>query len=81
MSETALPECLKPYFWDTDCERLDLVAHERFIAERLMEKTTPETFHWLLAHVSAEVLRDVARTSRRLPPRDRNFWRLYLAQA
>jgi len=81
MSAARLPEFLRPYFWDTDFDQLDPVEHERFIAERLMEKTTPDTFRWLLAHVRVEVLRDLARTSRRLPARDRTFWRLYLAQA
>jgi hypothetical protein len=80
MSPSRLPDSLRPYFWDTDFGRLDPVAHERFIAERLMEKTTPETFRWLLAHVNHGLLREVASTSRRLPARDRNFWRLYLAQ-
>jgi hypothetical protein len=81
VSEARLPEFLRPYFWDTDVDRLDLVEHERFIAERLMVKTTPETFRWLLAHVRSDVLRDIVQTGRRLPARDRNFWRLYLAQA
>jgi hypothetical protein len=81
MSAARLPEFLRPYFWDTDFDRLDPVEHERFIAERLMEKTTPDTFRWLLAQVRVEVLRDLAHTSRRLPARDRTFWRLYLAQA
>jgi hypothetical protein len=78
---TPLPEHLRPYFWDTDFARLDPVAHRRFIAERLMEKTTPDTFRWLLAQYPAEELQDIADRSRRLPARDRNFWRLYLAQA
>ncbi len=77
----SLPEELRPYFWDTDFARLDPVAHRRFIAERLMEKTTLDTFRWLLAQYPAEELREIADRSRRLPARDRNFWRLYLAQA
>jgi hypothetical protein len=80
MSDAALPEFLRPYFWDTDFDRLDSAAYGCFIAERLMEKTTPETFRWLLAHYPAEELREIAQQSRRLPARDRNFWRLYLAQ-
>lgn len=81
MSTTRLPEFLRPYFWDTDFDRLDRVVHARFVAERLMEKTTPETFRWLMTQYSPAVLLDIAEQSRRLPPRDRNFWRLYLAQA
>jgi hypothetical protein len=51
MSAARLPEFLRPYFWDTDFDQLDPVQHERFIAERLMEKTTQKSFRWLLALV------------------------------
>ncbi|MGQ0658982.1 MAG: DUF6922 domain-containing protein [Chromatiales bacterium] len=78
MSLSSLPERLRPYFWDTDFDTLDPAQHGRFIAERLMDKTTPEGFRWLLAHYSRTELRDIAAMSRRLPTRDRNFWRLYL---
>ncbi len=81
MNHESLPEALRPYFWDVEFDRLSLATHERFIAERLMEKITPETFQWLLAHARCDLLRDIAATSRRLPARDRNFWRLYLAAA
>ncbi len=37
MNEAALPELLRPYFWDTDFDRFDPVTHARFIAERLMD--------------------------------------------
>lgn len=77
MSPSSLPEPLRPYFWDTDFDTLDLARHRRFIAERLMDKTTPEGLRWLLVHYSRPELRDIAATSRRLSARDRDFWRLY----
>jgi len=69
---------MRGLFWDTDFERLDAIAHARFIAERLMEKTTPEALHWLLSNYEREELLRIACESRRLPARDRNFWLLYL---
>ena len=78
MSASSLPANLKPYFWDTDFDKLDPERYGRFIAERLMDKTTPESFRWLLAHYSRTELRDIATMSRRLSARDRNFWKLYL---
>jgi hypothetical protein len=74
----ALPEDLRGMFWDVDFDRLDVNRHARFIAERLMEKTTPRAFGWLLAHYDAEMLVEIATSSRRLPARDRTFWRAYL---
>lgn len=81
MSHTPLPESLRPLFWDTDFDALDPALHSRFIAERLMDKTTPDGLRWLLAHYSRTELLDIASTSRRLTARDRNFWRLYLHAA
>lgn len=52
-TQPQLPEHLRPYFWDADFARLDPVAHRRFIAERLMEKTIRDTFRWLLAQYDA----------------------------
>jgi len=78
MTANRLPENLRGCFWDTDFDRLDPATHARFIVERLMEKTTPEALQWLLVHFRTEELLEIADTSRRLPARDRNFWRLYL---
>ncbi len=78
MNATRLPEGLRAVFWDTDFDTLDPVVHARFITERLMEKTTPEALRWLLANHDAQELLAIAAASRRIPPRDRNFWRLYL---
>ncbi|MGH8563132.1 MAG: hypothetical protein ACREXW_03235 [Gammaproteobacteria bacterium] len=59
---------------------MDLLAHRRFIAERLLEKTTPDTFRFLLENFSRSELRRIAEGSRRLHARDRDFWSLYLAE-
>lgn len=74
-----LPESLKPYFWDVDFATLDLVAHRQFIARRLMEKTTTETFRWLLDHFDRAELYQIATSTRSMPARDRTFWKIYLA--
>jgi hypothetical protein len=81
MTTRTLPEAMRPYFWDTDFDKLDLAAHRRFIAERLLEKTTPDTFRFLLERFSRSELRRILEESRRLPAWDRDFWRLYLAEA
>lgn len=81
MTMPTLPEALRPYFWDTDFDKLDMLVHRRFIAERLLEKTTPDTFRFLLERFSRSELLKIAEESRRLHARDREFWRLYLAEA
>lgn len=81
MTTRTLPEALRPYFWDTDFDKLDMLAYRRFIAERLLEKTTPETFRFLLESFGRPELLKIAEESRRLHARDREFWRLYLAEA
>ncbi|MGQ0594717.1 MAG: DUF6922 domain-containing protein [Gammaproteobacteria bacterium] len=81
MKTRTLPESLRPYFWDTDFDKLDVIAHRRFIAERLLEKTTPDTFRFLLESFGRPELRRIVEESRRLDARDRAFWKLYLAEA
>lgn len=81
MTTPTLPQALGPYFWDTDFDKLDMLAHRRFIAERLLEKTTPEGFRFLLERFCRSELRRILEESRRLHARDRDFWRLYLAEA
>lgn len=81
MKAHPLPEALRPYFWDIDLDKLVMLAHRRFIGERLLEKTTPDTFRFLLESFSRSELLKIAEESRRLHARDRDFWRLYLAEA
>ncbi|MGH8587921.1 MAG: DUF6922 domain-containing protein [Gammaproteobacteria bacterium] len=38
MTTRTLPDALRPYFWDTDFDKLDMLAHRRFIAERLWRR-------------------------------------------
>jgi hypothetical protein len=81
MSAARLPEFLRPYFWDTDFDRLDPVEHERFIAERLMEKTTQKSFRWLLALVRRKLPQEApARPSIASSSCFTNFgWRVFPA--
>lgn len=81
MTTRTLPEALRPYFWDTDFDKLDMLAHRRFIAERLLEKTTPDSFRFLIESFGRSELLKIAEGSRWLHDRDRDFWRLYLAEA
>jgi hypothetical protein len=76
-----VPAFLRPYFWDVDFGALDPFRDRRFISERLMAKTTPETYHWLRDNFGDAELHGVAETSRRLEERDRRFWLLLLDPA
>lgn len=75
---SVMPESLRGLFWDTDFDRLDPARHGRFVAERLMEKTTPEAFRWLVEHCREDELLALATSSRRISGRSRDFWKAYL---
>lgn len=37
MTETELPEFLRPLFWDTNFDRLRIAGHEQYIIKRMLE--------------------------------------------
>jgi hypothetical protein len=69
-----LPTFLKRYFWDVPFAGLDLHRSSAFLIERILEYGNPQAVRWLLAHVSAEVICGVVKSSRSLSARSANFW-------
>lgn len=76
-----IPSSLHRYFWDVDPRQLDSARHERPIIERLLERGDMESVRWMLKTYDRKRIADVARVSRSLSPKSRNFWQLVLAHA
>jgi hypothetical protein len=70
-----LPKAFKRYFWDVDFNKLSLQKHFSFILSRIMSFGDLTALKWLLKMPSKKVL-TVARTSRDLDPKTRNFWQV-----
>lgn len=75
---TRLPEFLRPIFWDTDFDRLEVAGHERYIVERVLEFGDDAAIRWLWRTFGPNTIADVVRQSRALSPNTANLWALVL---
>lgn len=69
-----LPAFLKRYFWDVPFAGLDLHQSGAFLIERILEYGNPQAVRWLRAHVLAEAICEVVKSSHSLSARSANFW-------
>jgi|GEM_PF-943231 len=70
---TSLPEHLRPAFWDSDFEHLDLEKNRDFIITRLFTKGGIPGINWAEKTFTADEIRAAARTRRDLNPIVANF--------
>lgn len=66
-------------FWDTDTASLDIQRHSRYIIERVLEYGDETAVRWLFEHYPKNIIASVARKSRRLSPKSKNYWNLKLS--
>ncbi len=71
-----IPNALHLFFWDIDVESFDPHQHPEYTIERILELGTPEAIAWLNEQFSAEQIKAVIRTDRRLSPKSATFWAL-----
>ncbi|MBI4603991.1 MAG: hypothetical protein HY721_18705 [Planctomycetes bacterium] len=75
----ALPELLKPFFWDVDFGELRLEEHRDLIISRIAEHGTDEAVRWLKAtYGDAEIAGALESRRAQLSPRTLALWRLWL---
>lgn len=78
MTESPLPDFLKPYFWEIDFSRLRLPQRQTYVIERVLEYGDDQAIHWLKQTFSPETIADVVRNSRRISSNTANLWALVL---
>ena len=71
-----IPNNLRPFFWDIDAESFDPHAHPEYTIDRILELGTPEAINWLEEQFSADEIKAVIRSGRRLSPKSATFWAL-----
>lgn len=73
-----LPHFLRPIFWDTDFDRLEVSGHERYIIERVLEYGDDQAIRWLWRTFGPHAIANVVRQSRAISPNTANLWALML---
>lgn len=69
------PLSKKTLFWDTDITKLDVLAHKRYIIERILQFGNMEDYTWMRDNYSTEDIKNVILEERSpLNPRAISFW-------
>jgi len=74
----ALPEFLRPIFWEVDFESLRVDGREACILERVLEHGDDQAIRRLRRTFPDEEIAEVLRRSRGIPPDTADLWSLVL---
>ncbi len=69
-------ELLRPIFWDTDINNLDLDKHRGYTIERILQFGRSEHLKWLLRKFNQNDIIETVRNSSNIDRRTANFWSL-----
>lgn len=72
----AVPDSLRPIFWDTDYTALDLSMHKQFIITRVAEKGRWSDIVWLRDTYSDTEIAEIVCRSRNTSPKVKAFWQV-----
>lgn len=75
IGQRQLPEKLRPYFWDTEFEKLDKEENKLFIIARLYTKGTLVGLKWVDENYSDKDVIEAAQQRRDLTPIVANYLR------
>jgi len=74
-----LQETLKPFFWETDLEKMDMKLHKTYIIERILELGDTSAVQWLLSAYALSEIKETLKKSRNISPKSRNYWDIVLS--
>ncbi len=72
----ALPQFLKPYFWDVDFAKLDHKKYSRFVLGRILEYGDKRAISWMQRNFTKGDIAGVLSRLRAVSPKSANFWAL-----
>lgn len=72
----ALPQFIKPYFWDVDFAKLDYKKYSRFVLGRILEYGGKRAISWMQRNFTKGDITGVLSRLRAVSPKSANFWAL-----
>jgi len=72
----ALPQFLKPYFWDVDFAKLDCKKYSCFVLGRILEYGDKRAISWMQRNFTKGDIAGVLSRLRAVSPKSANFWAL-----
>lgn len=64
---------LKPLFWDTDIDKLDVMKYKRYTIERILQFGLAEHVRWMLKHFGKEDITDTVKKSKIIDKKTANY--------
>jgi hypothetical protein len=69
---------VRPFFWDTEIEKIDIQKNRDYVIERILEVGDGAAVRWLFAMYPLEDIKRTLASSRTLSRKSRNYWELVL---
>ncbi len=70
-------DLLKPIFWDTDINKLDILNYTKYTIERILQNGRMEHINWMFQIFSDDEIIDAVKNSLIIDRRTANYWALY----
>ncbi len=71
------PNYIKTVLWDVDLKDVDLKEHQNFLIARIIDKGTLKSVKWLESKYSKKNIKKVAKVSKNISSKTKNFWKVY----
>jgi len=71
-----IPQCVRPFFWDTNLDNFDPASYPAYTIARILEYGDDKAVAWLKETFSEDEIKQVVRCEGRLSRRSANFWAL-----
>lgn len=72
-----LPGSVTKYFWGDRLDDLDWEKHKEYITKTILEMGDEESVKWLIGRVDRDYLKRIVN-EKRMDPKSKNFWNIYL---
>ncbi len=70
-------DLLKPIFWDTDINKLDIAKYKKYTIERILQNGRMEHINWMFQNFSDDEIIDAVKNSLVIDRRTANYWAFY----
>lgn len=74
-----MQESLKPFFWETDLEKVDIQLHKTYVIERILKLGDKPAVEWLFSTYTLSEIKEILKKSRNISPKSRNYWDIILS--
>jgi len=72
------PECLRPFFWDSDLSKIKIKENKQYIIDRFLELGDRNAVQWLFSNFPLNEIKKTLKESKNISKKSLNFWSIIL---